>query len=381
VFTTTHASEKEFLMAGIVERIPLALQAIFGMAANNASQECGFIRRQRRFSGAEFVQALVFGWLGRPRAAIELLAETLGMSGSGLQQRLTATAVECLRLVLLEAVEMLMSSRSARIPLLAKFTGVYVEDCSTISLPATLATQFPGCGNGNGQSGQAALRLFVSYELKTGTLRHLAMAHGRGPDAVVAQDHAPRLPRGALRIRDLGFFDRRLLAEDEAAGLFWISRVPAGITLRTSDGPSQPIHEFLMEQPAEVRQIDQWLWIGSANGNGPLWCRFLAVRCPADVAAQRRRKVHETARRKGRTASQRQLALCDWTVLITNVPQASLTSHKSGNSTARDGRSNCCSNAGRASAELRFRPTSNPNGSCASCTPSCWGCLWLTGSR
>ena len=291
-------------MISIVERIPQALQAIFGPVADEAGRRCGFIQRQRGFSGAQFVRALVFGWLARPRAALEPLAETLGISGSALQQRLTATAVECLRRVLCAALCLLMSSRAARIPVLAQFTGVFVEDCTTISLPAALADQFPGCGNGDGQSGRAALRLFTSYELKTGTLRHLAVGPGRGADVVIAQAQAPALPPGSLRIRDMGFFDRQLLAQDAAAGLFWISRVPAGLTLRTSAGRSQPVHEFLAQARAEVRQIDQWLWIGGTdNGGQPLWCRFLAVRCPPEVAARRRRTVRQTARRKGRTAS------------------------------------------------------------------------------
>jgi hypothetical protein len=313
-------------MAGIVERIPWVLQAIFGPVADEVAKRCGFIRRERGFSGSEFVRALVFGWLARPRAAIESLAETLSISGSGLQQRLTASAGECLRLVLVEAVNTLLASRAARIPVLAKFTGVYVEDCSTISLPAALADQFPGCGSGDGESGQAALRLFTSYELKTGKLERLVAARGRGADAVIAQEHAPPLPRGALRIRDMGFFDRRLLAADQAAGIFWISRVPAGLTLRCGDGPFQPVSEFLAAQPAAVQQLDVWLWMGGAENNGqPLWCRFLAVRCPPEVAARRRRRVEETARRKGRTVSRRQLVMCDWTVLITNVTADVLT--------------------------------------------------------
>jgi hypothetical protein len=229
-------------------------------------------------------------------------------------------------LVLVEAVNVLLASRPARIPILAKFQGVYVEDCSTISLPAALAGEFPGCGNGDGQSGTAALRLFTSYELKTGTLQQLVAARGRGADAVIAQQHAPPLPRGALRIRDMGFFDRRLLAEDEAAGIYWISRLPAGLTVRTDEGPSQPVSEFLFRQPAEVHHLDGWLWVGGTdNGGQPLRCRFLAVRCPAEVAARRRQKVAETARRKGRNASRRQLVMCDWTVLITNVPADVLT--------------------------------------------------------
>ena len=116
----------------------------------------------------------------------------------------------------------LVASRVARIPLLAKFNGVYAEDCSTIGLPAELADQYQGCGGSDEHSGKSAMRLFVSYELKTGKLQQLARAQSRGIDAVVARQHAPQLPPGALRLRDMGFFDRQLLARDTAAGIHWI---------------------------------------------------------------------------------------------------------------------------------------------------------------
>ena len=214
-------------MDGIVARIPRLLQAIFGEVADTAARTTGFIQRERGFSGSGFVRALVFGWLAGPRASIEVLAEGLGISGAGLQQRLTKSASETLWTVLTAAVEQLAASRVVPIPRLAKFNGVYAEDCSNIGLPAEMADQFPGCGCHDGQSGKAALRLFVSYELKAGTLPQLAVAQARGIDAVVAQQPAPALPAGALRLRDMGFFDRQLLAQDTAAGVFWISRWPA----------------------------------------------------------------------------------------------------------------------------------------------------------
>ena len=313
-------------MAGIVERIPQTLQVIFGSVSDEVARTCGFIKRERGFSGSEFVRTLVFGWLGRSRASIENLAGRLRISGSGLQHRLTREASECLRLVFMRALEVLLASRTVRIPLLAKFNGVYVEDCTTISLPAALADEFPGCGGSDEESGKAALRLFTSYELKTGALRQVATAHGRGSDAVVAREHACDLPRGALRVRDMGFFDRQLLEKDTAAGVYWISRLPASMTVRAGDGPYVQISEFLACQPAEVNKLDCWLWIGQADNSArPLWCRFMAIRCPPEVAARRRQKVLEKARRKGRTASQRQLLMCDWTVLITNVPEAVLS--------------------------------------------------------
>lgn len=313
-------------MAGIVERIPQELQAIFGSVSDEASRACGFIKRERRFSGSEFVRTLVFGWLGRARASIESLAERLGISGSGLQQRLTKEASECLRLVLMRALEKLLAGRQARIPLMAKFQGVYVEDCTTISLPAAMADEFRGCGGSDEESGKAALRLFTSYELKTGTWQQVATAEGRGPDSTVAREHATELPRGALRIRDLGFFDRQLFEKDTAAGVFWISRLPASVTVRTGEEPSVQISEFLARQSPDTNTIDCWLHVGQRDhGTQPLFCRLMAARCPQEVAARRRQKVLEAARRKGRTASQRQLLMCDWTVLITNVSEAVLS--------------------------------------------------------
>lgn len=54
-------------------------------------------------------------------------------------------------------------------------------------------------------------------------------------------------------------------------------------------------------------------------------CRLLAARVPQEGADQQRRRLHETARRKGRAVSPVRLALCGWAVLLTNVPPDRLT--------------------------------------------------------
>ena len=52
-----------------------------------------------------------------------------------------------------------------------------------------------------------------------------------------------------------------------------------------------------------------------------LVCRLVARRCPPGVAAARRRQLRAYTRdKKGREPSERQLVLCDWLVLATNVP-------------------------------------------------------------
>lgn len=309
-------------MVATVERIPRLLKSIFGVIANQVARDVGFIQRERCFSGSDFICTLVFGWLAAPETSIEALADDLGISGSALQQRLVESGTKFLWTILEKSVEVLVASRVARIPILSKFDGVYTEDCSSINLPPELADLFPGCGCHDEQYGKSALKLFACYELKTGTLQQLATAKAPGTDVAVARQCAPELPRGSLRLRDMGFFDRQLLSADTAKGVYWISRLPVCLTVQPDDEKSMPVSEFLRTQSSSVRTVDTWLCVGKRDkSNEPLRCRFLAVRCPLEIAAERRRKAQEAARRRGKQATQRQLILCDWTVMITNVPE------------------------------------------------------------
>ena len=64
-------------------------------------------------------------------------------------------------------------------------------------------------------------------------------------------------------------------------------------------------------------QVDLPVTHGETNR---LPVRLLAVRVPQEVADQRRRKLREEARDKGRQVSARRLALAAWVILITNAP-------------------------------------------------------------
>ena len=54
-------------------------------------------------------------------------------------------------------------------------------------------------------------------------------------------------------------------------------------------------------------------------------CRLVAVRLPEKVAQQRLRKLKQTLKKKGRTISERQRVMCQWLVLITNLPADQFT--------------------------------------------------------
>ena len=150
---------------------------------------------------------------------------------------------------------------------------------------------------------------------------------GRQPDAATPRQHERHGP-GSLQIRDLGYFNLSVFAEQDASSEYFLSRLQFGTDIMPrSDDPSEPpgspvkLMEWLAEQ--EVAFVDRLIFLGKEQ---KLACRLIAWRLPKDQADRRRRKLREeTMRRKGREPSAARLAWCDWTILVTNVPVKLLT--------------------------------------------------------
>src|SRR6266545_3476696 len=87
----------------------------------------------------------------------------------------------------------------------------------TISLPEALAAVWPGCGNGTAHAGNAALKLHLALDLRSGRLRGPSLHPGREPDQCATLEDD--LPRGAGRLVDLGFWDLALLARLQQRGV------------------------------------------------------------------------------------------------------------------------------------------------------------------
>ena len=60
----------------IISQVADTMQTVLTETADQLAQETGLIKRQRKLSGASFVQTLVFGWLSNPDATLDELAQT-----------------------------------------------------------------------------------------------------------------------------------------------------------------------------------------------------------------------------------------------------------------------------------------------------------------
>jgi len=302
-----------------VAELTHALQEVFTTTADALARRTGFVQRASKLTGAAFVQALVFGWLANPQASVEGLAQAaaavgVAISAQGLDQRFTEAAAVFLENMLTAAVQTVIAADPVAIPLLERFSAVVLLDSSTITLPAALALWWPGCS-----AGTAALKLHVRYDLCRGCLSGLVVQEGRISDRSTAMQTAP-LPRGALRISDLGFFTLGVFAAMTAQGVYWLSRLAPGTAVYTQDGARWDVLDLLAAQ--DTTTVDLTVTLGVDHR---LPGRLLAVRVPEEVVNQRRRRLRADAKRRGKTPSAGQLAWCAWTIVVTSVPPTLLS--------------------------------------------------------
>ena len=302
----------------IIPRIAGAMEHVLATVGDTIARGTGFVKRKRKLSGAKFVQTLVFTWLAKPNASLEELTQTAASLGvritpQALEQRFTPQAAELLKQVLGSGVAQLISAKPVAVDVLQRFAGIYLDDSTTIILPDELASIWSGCGGSDDKNTQSALKLQIRWNFSTGALTHLALQDGRDSDQnAPMQQHLP--PVGALRIADLGYFNLDVLAQQDAGGSYWLSRLKLSTAILTRDRQRIDIGQMLSKHAGNA--IDIPILLGA---KALLPVRLLAQRVPDEVANQRRRRIRQQARRKGQTPSARKLAIADWTLLVTNA--------------------------------------------------------------
>ena len=97
-------------------------------------------------------------------------------------------------------------------------------------------------------------------------------------------------------------------------GTYFISRLKAGTKVFEEDGVELEIPQMLGKLGP---RFDLSVEVGTQQR---LKVRLIGAKVPPEVAGERRRKLKEWARKKMRQPSKQQLSLCEWTLLITNIP-------------------------------------------------------------
>ncbi len=308
-----------------IAEVAAGMQALLGQRAAELAVATGFVRRASKVDGGVFARTLVFGWLSKPDASLQDLAQTAAVDGvtvtpQGIDERFGPAAAEFLEALLAEVVACLVRAEPSAHPLLGRFAGVYVQDSTVIPLPDSLEGIWTGCGNASGPT--SALKLHVRLDLSTGTLEGPYLAPAREHDR-----HSPAqkaaLPKGALRIADLGFFDLRTLADYDAQGVYFLTRILNNTLVYDRSGGRTELERLLTSCVAD--ELDVQMALGSTIR---LPVHIVARRVPPAVREQRLRRLKDTARKKQQPISPRTRFMTGWNVYATNVPSEKLSANE-----------------------------------------------------
>lgn len=309
-----------------MEQIKTALNKGLHEKINELARETKAIQRQSKITGASLAQGLVFGYLKNPDGSETEIAQSVSSAGESVTTQAVSARMnkketsEFLKKVFERMCRQVVVKDSETKTLIAKFSELNVCDSTTIDLPAALKEIWHGCGNNN-EGGKAAVKVQTRWDLRSGCLNWVSLHDGKEQDRSAPMQKDEIKPN-SLRLADLGYFDLNLFGRISQEKGYWLTRYLSKVKLYKEDGTELELVKYLTEHCTAQNDIDMPVFIGqTARVAG----RLVARRCPESVAAERKRKLKQKAKKKGQTVSQLTLALAGWSILLTNLPASAFS--------------------------------------------------------
>jgi len=336
-----------------VPQVSEAMQWVLNEFPRLIERKTGFVQRSTaRLDGVTMVRGLVLAWVADPDASYSQLCgcmATLGVDVTcqALEQRFGPGSVQLFKEVLDEAIKQVIGYEGDVPELFARFNGVYNQDGSVVTLPASMAKQYPGCGGKSPEAGVSSMRLEVRWDLSSGGISGPWITSGREAEhqGAAREEH---LPVGSLFCGDGNYFTLASMRVRGEAETFWLVPAKANLHFYDDQGIKRDLVSYLQSHSQE-QVIDMQIQAGLSDH---LPCRLIAVHLnreqrrvkawqtvyqPASkkgvqVCGPKKGKKAETNKKKSRQktkkTSKSRLQLADWTFLLTNVPAEKLSAQE-----------------------------------------------------
>lgn len=275
----------------------------------------------------DFLVLMTVGQAGMKHPSLGGMVDAIAapMTREAMHLRFTPRAEAYLETCLKYALKQRIDGTSAlQAAVLDPFRRVLIFDSSSWDVDPQLADVLPGSGGG---ASIANCKLQASYEYKQGELGLFRIDPGTRPDSAYTTQLPFFLQPGDLALFDQGYFKLETLSQIGEKGAFFLTRFYVGTALR--DGQSSTpigLQDLLLHLPGNAYQFQ--VIMGGHGGKKEVGCRLICLRVSEPIANERRRRLLKVAKKKGRTPSKAHLALCDWTLLVTNSPEEYLPAEK-----------------------------------------------------
>jgi Transposase DDE domain len=303
------------------------LQRLSLLPLESLAKTSGFVlRRPRKLSLDAFLQSILLS-LCQPSYSLATWAAQLSALQSGLfskqalHRRCGPALVKFLQLSISTLLGRWMR-RDCPAQVLQHFGRLLVQDSTALKLHCSLAKYFPACGN-QSRSALASVKIQAIFDLCSQSWVHFELGALTDNDQKASPLILSHLHRGDLVIRDLGYAVFKVWRQIAARGAYFLSRWRSDFGL-FDPKTQQPLELLSLLKSRPQLSIDVLL-----GAQELLPVRLVALRLPAPLAAQRRRRARANARRdRALRLSERYLKLLDWTILLTNVTPEQLSAQQ-----------------------------------------------------
>jgi hypothetical protein len=299
------------------------------------SRETGFVKRNPlKAQGDKFL----LGFLNAVfcnQVSLMCLAFSIGqfindtLSKVAVRKRLNAGLATFLNRILavvlsdqLQAQKPLLESQA-----LKSFNAVHLQDSTSISLVARLATFFPGSGTSTGKK-VATLKIQLIYDAIAECFTFFDIGSFRDNDQKASSLILKVAKAGDLVIRDLGYFVLDVFAQLQQKAIFFLSRLPYNVNIYSPDGASQidlvkRLKKHLRNSANAAVPLDLDVRIGAKS---LLPVRLVIIPLPDGVANEKRRKAKNNRDRRA-NPDKDHLFLLGFNIFITNVERPACRLH------------------------------------------------------
>ncbi len=321
--TEANQLTEEELKAKIDEFVEEVSQFFNKETVETKAYQTGFVKRKSKLTGHLFLTIFTFGMslYGTPTlnqlvGLLKLVVPEKELSREGFHQRINEEAVKFFE-AMLSMVIKLEVPRELELEILAAFKRILIFDSTAFQLPESLVAYFKGTG---GTASAAGIKILFGYDLKSAQFFYLVL-NGRDADHLVKSGAIEEIKEGELEISDLGFFGVETFAKIEEKGAFYVSRLKTDVTLYQKNEGGELVEYDLVEAIKKMKERGQVeLEVQLKSRSVVTKTRLVIERVPAEVKAERLRKLHQKNRKKGHQTKKRTKILQAVNLHITNAP-------------------------------------------------------------
>lgn len=282
---------------------------------NNIAKTSSFIQRERKLEPYEFFLSLTFGSLRSKTITLSSIVENMSstITRAGVHERFDENAYNFIHKIYSHIFkEITQSTHTLDVKLLNKFNRINIIDSSSWRVPQRLKETFPGYN-------QAGCKVQLMMDYKSGIIQLLDITPENYNDQTYSKDITPYIKPDDLLIFDLGYAIPVTLKTIDENQAFFICRFNYhSMSLYLKENNTFQRIDILQKLTSSQSTLKLECYAG--NNTHKVKLHLFAVRVPEQVANQRRRTLYRNAKKKGRYPTKKSLALCDWTLIMSNIP-------------------------------------------------------------